>query len=131
MPYLNLLYSAADEAIAPELAAELTRITGETLGKKKELTVVAIRRLTPEQWFVGGEALAPGQTGAVLEIRITEGTNTKAQKAAFVRAAFDALARLLRNLHSTSYVTVHEPSADAWGYGGETQEYRYIRSQVP
>lgn len=130
MPYLNLLYSAADEIRADELAAELTHLTGETLGKKRELTVVTFQRVAPGQWFVGGEALAPGQTGAVLEIRITEGTNTKAQKAAFIRAAFDALGRRLSNLHPTSYVTVHEPAADAWGYGGETQEYRYIRNQL-
>ena len=99
-------------------------------GKKRELTVVAIEPLPVSGWFVGGAALEAGESGAVLEIRITEGTNTKAQKAAFIRAAFDALAAALPGLNPASYVTLHEPPADAWGYSGKTQEYRFIHSQM-
>ena len=131
MPYLKLAYASPAAVAAADLAATLTRITVGLLGKQRELTVVAIDPLPLAGWFVGGAALGEGQSGAVLEIRITEGTNTKAQKAAFVRAAFDALATALPGLHPASYVTLHEPPADAWGYAGQTQEFRFIRSQLP
>ncbi|WP_374245558.1 4-oxalocrotonate tautomerase family protein [Zoogloea sp.] len=130
MPYLKLAYASPAAVAAADLAATLTRITVDLLGKQRELTVVALEPLPPAGWFVGGAALGEGQSGAVLEIRITEGTNTKAQKAAFVRAAFDALATALPGLHPASYVTLHEPPADAWGYAGQTQEFRFIRSQL-
>lgn len=127
MPYLNLSYAAAEALPVAEVAATLTRLTVELLGKKESLTVVSINRVPLDHWFVGGQALAPGQSGAVLEIRVTEGTNTKAQKAAFIREAFDVLVARLAELHPASYVAIHDLPADAWGYLGETQEYRYIR----
>ncbi len=127
MPYLNLSYAASEGLAVAEIAATLTGLTVELLGKKESLTVVSINRVPLDHWFVGGQASVSGQSGAVLEIRITEGTNTKAQKAAFIRAAFGALVARLVNLHPASYVAIHEPPADAWGYSGETQEYRYIR----
>jgi 4-oxalocrotonate tautomerase len=37
---------------------------------------------------------------------------------------------ILGPLHPESYVHVHEVAADAYGYGGLTQELRYIRSRV-
>lgn len=127
MPYLNLSYAAPQALAVADVAATLTALTVELLGKKESLTVVSITRTPIDHWFVGGQALAAGQSGAVLEIRITEGTNTKAQKAAFIRAAFAALAERLVGMHPASYVAIHEPPADAWGYSGETQEYRHIR----
>ncbi len=127
MPYLNLSYAAPDALPVAEVAATLTGLTVALLGKKESLTVVSINRMPVDHWFVGGQALTPGQSGAVLEIRVTEGTNTKAQKAAFIRDAFGALAARLAELHPASYVAIHDLPADAWGYSGETQEYRYIR----
>ena len=129
MPYLKLAYASPTAVATADLAARLTDLTVELLGKKRELTVVAIEPLPVSGWFVGGAALEAGESGAVLEIRITEGTNTKAQKAAFIRAAFDALAAALPGLNPASYVTLHEPPADAWGYSGQTQEFRFVRSQ--
>ena len=36
---------------------------------------------------------------------------------------------LLENLHSESYVYLEEVKADACGFGGLTQEYRYISNK--
>ncbi len=130
MPYLKLANASPADVSTADLATKLTTLTVDLLGKKRELTVVAVEPLPVDSWFVGGTVLGAEASGAVLEIRITEGTNTKAQKAAFIRAAFDALSAALPGLHPASYVTVHEPSADAWGYAGETQEYRHIRAQL-
>ncbi len=126
MPYLNLSYAAPEAPPAAELAASLTRLTVDLLGKKESLTVVRMDRTPSDQWFIGGQALGAGQSGAVLEIRVTQGTNTKVQKAAYLRAVFEVLSANFRDLHPASYVSIHELPADAWGYGGETQEYRFI-----
>ncbi|MBK7847644.1 MAG: tautomerase family protein [Zoogloea sp.] len=126
MPYLNLSYATPEALPVAELAVTLTGLTVDLLGKKESLTVVRIDRTPSDQWYVGGQALAPGQSGAVLEIRITEGTNTKVQKAAYLRAVFAALAAHFKALHPASYVSIHELPADAWGVWGRP-EYRFIR----
>ncbi len=33
-------------------------------------------------------------------------------------------------LNPASYIVVQDVRADAWGYAGETQEYRYIKGKV-
>ena len=126
MPYLNLSYASAEVPSHADLAVVLTDLTVARLGKKRELTVVTVQRVPLADWFLGGAGLGPGQSGALLEIRITAGTNTKGEKAAFIREVFDALEEHLPRLVPASYVNLHEPPADAWGYAGLTQEYRYI-----
>ena len=107
------------------LATALTAITANTLGKRAEVTAVLIEDLPAARWFVGARpAVRPT---ALLEISVTTGTNTDAQKAAFVDAAFAELARQLAPgsaLEEASYVIVREVPASDWGYGGRTQQAR-------
>lgn len=128
MPFLDVKVSRGDTPTeAGELAGELTRLTHELLGKRREVTAVAIDWLPAEQWFIGGEPLAgSGRRSFLLKIEVTTGTNTKDQKAAFVAAVFAAMEKLLGPLAPASYVVIQEVAADAWGYAGRTQEYRYI-----
>ena len=67
-----------------------------------------------------------GQASHRTVIRVTEGTNTKAEKARFVAAVHEGMARLLGPMRPESYVVVEEVRADAWGWGGETQEHRAV-----
>lgn len=131
MPFLDVRISLGSTPDgASEIAVELTRLTADLLGKRREVTAVAIDWLPAEQWFIGGEALAgTGRRSFFLKIEITTGTNTKDQKAAFVAAVFAAMERLLGPLAPASYVVVQEVAADAWGYAGRTQEYRYIEGK--
>lgn len=108
------------------LAAALTTITAEVLGKRPEVTAVLIDELPAARWHVGGapQLLRPS---ALLEISITAGTNSAAQKARFVEAAFAELQRQLApgaTLEPASYVLVREVAATDWGYGGQTQSSR-------
>ncbi|MBI4998758.1 MAG: 4-oxalocrotonate tautomerase family protein [Rhodocyclales bacterium] len=131
MPFLDLKVSRGDTPDdAKAIAGKLTRLTHELLGKRREVTAVAIDWLPAEQWFIGGESLAgSGRRSFFLKIEITTGTNTKDQKAAFVAAVFNAMEKLLGPLAPASYVVIQEVSADAWGYAGRTQEYRYIEGK--
>lgn len=131
MPYLNLkLSDGVTPSAAERVALGLTGLTAEYLGKRRELTSVLVESVPRAQWYVGGEAAEAG--GAVtfyLEVKITRGTNTKDEKARYLRAVFDTLTTLLGNVHPTSYIVLHEVPADAWGYAGHTQEYRYVRGK--
>lgn len=107
------------------LAAALTAITADTLGKRPEVTAVVIDDLPLARWAVGGRTVQ-GVT-ALLEISVTAGTNTEAQKARFIGAAFNELRRQLAPdgaLEEASYVIVRELPASDWGYGGQTQAAR-------
>ncbi len=74
---------------------------------------------------MGGRTLADqGRSSAYVEIKITDETNRRAEKSAYIRAVFDGFSALMPNLHHESYIHVHDVRAGAWGYGGLTQEYR-------
>lgn len=126
MPTLHLKLSPPrDAALYPSLARELTAITEARLGKRPEVTAVLIDALPARHWYVGAQVVQ--RPTAWLEISITAGTNTPAQKAAFIDAAFALLQREWggdQPLEPASYVIVRELPATDWGYGGQTQKAR-------
>lgn len=128
MPYLNIKVSGEpSQAVSEAVAGTLTGLTAELLGKKPELTAVVVESIPARRWFIGGTSLASKVNSSFyVEIKITCGTNTKQQKAAYIRAVFSAMEGLLGKLDDASYIVIHEVAADAWGYQGMTQEYRFI-----
>ena len=130
MPTLTLKTSfALATPAAARAAAALTDLTARCLGKRAEVTAVMVESGRVSAWTIGGEvAHAPT---AWLEIDITAGTNSAAQKAAFIEAAYGVMAALAANeasasegLALASYVIVRELPATDWGYGGRTQQAR-------
>ncbi len=128
MPYLNVKLSAPESPETTErIASTLTALTADVLKKKRELTSVALDYISAQRWYIGGASLAAqGTSTFYLDVKITEGTNTKDEKASYVRQVFAAVESVLGKLHPASYIVIHEVRADAWGYAGATQEYRYI-----
>ena len=104
------------------LARRLTALSAELLGKRREVTAVVVEELWPGRWFIGGRN--PGEATAMLEIRITAGSNSAGEKEAFVAAAWEELQQQLGPLEEASYVVVQEVPAGDWGYGGRTQAAR-------
>jgi 4-oxalocrotonate tautomerase len=101
------------------------------LRKKPELTAVIVERVDPKSWFAGGRSLADQRKASFwLEIKVVDGTNTKDQKEAFIADTFARMGDLLGDLHEESYIHVDEVSADAYGFGGLTQERRYIADRL-
>jgi 4-oxalocrotonate tautomerase len=133
MPILNLKVSAAaSPELSQTLANGLVEITARVLRKKPEVTAVAIDYTAPDHWIVGGKSLAQhGKASFWLDIKIVDGTNTKDEKAEYLREVFALMARSLgQELHDESYILVHEVLADAYGFGGLTQEHRYIAGRL-
>jgi 4-oxalocrotonate tautomerase len=131
MPTLTLKTTAPHDPERDQaLAAALTAITAATLGKRAEVTAVLIEDLPAARWFIGARPVQ--RPTALLEISVTTGTNSTAQKAAFVEAAFAELQRQLAPggaLEEASYVTVREVPATDWGYGGRTQQTRSVAAR--
>ena len=128
MPYLNVKIAAANEPqTTAQVARLLTDLTATVLGKKRELTAVAVEYVSPDAWFIGGQA--PHAPTFYLDIKVTEGTNTKNEKAAYIQQVFSGMEEILGTLAPASYIVVHEVRGDAWGYQAQTQEFRYIKGK--
>jgi len=127
MPILNVRVGAVRTPdLARNIAATLLELTASILGKDPRLTSIAIDWVDPADWFVGGRSLAEqGKTSFYFDIRVTDESNTKDEKARYLRGVFAALRGLLGDLHEESYIHVMDVRAGAYGYGGLTQEYRY------
>jgi 4-oxalocrotonate tautomerase len=127
MPILDVKVSAPrSEELTGRLTATLAELTVSVLGKKPELIAIAVTYVDPRDWFVAGRSLAAqGKSSVYLVIKITDETNTKDEKARFIREAYAAFGRLLPDLHEESYIHVEDVRAAAYGYGGRTQEHRY------
>jgi len=109
-----------------EIAGILLELTTRILGKKPDVTAIAIDYVDPDDWIVGGRSLREqGKSSFYFDIKITDETNTKAEKAQYIAEVFAAFERLLGNLHEESYIYVQDVRAGSYGYGGKTQEYRY------
>lgn len=133
MPTIHALVSSprVDAAAIGEIARTLVSLSGRLLGKAEAVTATVVETIAPEQWFVGTRSLADlGAASFRVVIRVTQGTNDKDEKAAFVAAASAAMARILGATRPESYVVVDEVPADAWGWGGETQEHRVIAARI-
>ncbi|KAF0812417.1 hypothetical protein IGB42_03085 [Andreprevotia sp. IGB-42] len=129
MPYLNLKLTVEPSQQTAERAADiLTELTHTILGKKRELTAIAVEYVPASQWFIGGKALSGQAPSFYLDIKVTDGTNTKDEKARYVREVFAAFEREFGTLQAASYVLVDDVRADAWGWQGKTQEYRYVQA---
>ena len=132
MPILNLKVSAVPlPELSESLAEALVEVTARVLRKRPEITAVAIDYTAPEHWIVGGRTLAQQKKASFwLDIKVVDGTNTKDEKALYLAEVFGLMGRILGDLHPESYVLVHEVPADAYGFGGLTQERRFIAGRL-
>jgi 4-oxalocrotonate tautomerase len=132
MPYINVtLTGSPDAALSARVATEVNALTKTHLRKDPTITAVSVSYIDPQHWFTGGKSLASqGANTFWLDIKVVDGTNTKPEMAAYVEAIFEAMSAMVGDVHTESYVLVHEVPASAYGYGGKTQEYRYISKQL-
>ncbi len=132
MPYLYVRITGDhDPVLAEHVAADLLAITASILGKREEVTSISVDFVPASTWFVGGSRMADKDPSTFyLNIKITEGTNTKDQKAAYVAKAFAAMQALIGPLAPASYIVIDDVRADAWGFEGKTQEQRYIAAKA-
>lgn len=128
MPILEVKVShKPSPEIAKKISDTLIDLTSKVLKKKPNLTSIAIDFVDPEHWFISGKSLKElGKSSFHLNIKVVDSTNTKDEKAQYIAETFAAFSKLLGDLHPESYVYIQDCQADAYGFGGQTQEWRYI-----
>jgi 4-oxalocrotonate tautomerase len=131
MPIIELKLSGQENpALAQQIASEISRLTKDVLKKRPEVTVVTVSFVPEHLWFVNSVSLAELKTRSFhLNIKISDSTNLKVDKADYIKAVHKSLSTLLGDIHPVSYTAIEEMKADAYGYEGLTIEYKYINNQ--
>jgi 4-oxalocrotonate tautomerase len=130
MPYIDIrLTMEPTLAQRDALFTRTTALMEKVMSKRREVTVVSIAAFPKSNWAVNGTALRQNDApGAYVEIKVTQGTNMAREKAAMIAAIGAMLKEVVGDLQLASYVVIHEIPADAWGYDGETQAQRGVRT---
>ena len=129
MPLIQITLTGPQAAPATiqRLQQETTRLMQTLLHKEAALTVVSVSQLPAGAFTANGQAVA---TGACLQALITAGTNSAAEKAAFIFAAKTLLTVTVGPFDAPLYVALHELPADSWGYDGQTQAARKAQTLI-
>ncbi len=131
MPYLNVRVAIPQKKeSADRIVAVLMKHTSEILGKRPEVISIEIDFIEPDTWYVGGVRVSEQKAVTFyLDIKVTEGANTKAEKTSYIRSVFADFDAIFGPITPASYIVIHDVRADSWGFQGLTQEYRFIGSQ--
>jgi 4-oxalocrotonate tautomerase len=129
MPLIKITLSGVpvDAEANVVLQAETTALMAKLLGKRREVTVVAIDHRPGAALAVAGRPATGG--GAFMEAFITAGSNDAGQLANFIAAAHALLRSVVGEGELPIYVVVGELPATAWGYDGQTQAARRLAAQ--
>jgi 4-oxalocrotonate tautomerase len=133
MPLITVTYATSRErpSLKSEIAAAVSELTARILRKDPKVTAIIVKSAEAADWFAGGKSLAEQKLASYwLDIHVSEGTNTKDEKAAYLAAVFARMSELLGPLHEETYLHVDEVKADAYGFGGLSQERRYIAGKL-
>jgi 4-oxalocrotonate tautomerase len=133
MPLITVTYATSRQtpSLKVDIAAAVSDLTAGILHKDPKVTAIIVKSADAADWFAGGKSLAEQKLASYwLDIHVTEGTNTKDEKAAYLAALFQRMEDLLGPLHNETYAHVDEVKGDAYGFGGLTQERRYIAGKL-
>ena len=133
MPLITVTYSSSrhSPSLKSDIAAAVSELTAKVLRKDPKVTAIIVRSVDAADWFAGGRSLAEQKLASFwLDVHVSEGTNTKDEKAAYLAAMFKRMAGILGPLHPETYLHVDEVKGDAYGFGGLTQERRYIAGKL-
>ena len=133
MPLITVSYTSSRQSpsLKADIANAVSELTAEILHKDPAVTAIIVKAVDASDWFAGGKSLAEQKLASYwLDIHVSEGTNTKDEKAAYLAAVFARMGELLGPLHEETYLHVDEVKADAYGFGGLSQERRYIAGKL-
>jgi len=133
MPLITFAYTTSRQSpsLKAEIAAAVTELTARVLHKDPKVTAVVVKSVDAADWFTDGRSLAEQKLASYwIDIHVSEGTNTKDEKAAYLAALFKRMGELLGPLHPVTYAHVDEVRGDAYGFAGLTQERRYIAGKL-
>ena len=111
MPLITVTYSTVRKApsLKAEIASAVSDLTARILRKDPKVTAIIVKSVDAADWFAGGKSLAEQSLASFwLDVHVSEGTNTKDEKAAYLAELFQRMGELLGPLHEESYAHVDE-----------------------
>lgn len=127
MPIIQVKFASHRSTSARAIAEAVADLTETVLKKQRPLMSILVEEVRPEAWFIAGRSLAEhGLATYWLDIKVTDGTNERADVQRFLAAVHERMAALLGPLHPESYAHVHEVDGNAYGYEGRSQNARYF-----
>jgi 4-oxalocrotonate tautomerase len=132
MPLITVSYATSRQASSKaEIAVAVSELTASILHKDPKVTAIIVKSVDAADWFAAGRSLAEQKLASCwIDVHVSEGTNTKDEKAAYIAAVFKRMGEILGPLHQETYLHVDEVRGDAYGFGGLTQERRYIAGKL-
>ena len=125
MPYINVKTNVKQsDELRKKIVDIILENTTNILNKKPEVTSVLVEFVPFDTWNINKDNLKTFN----VDIKITKGTNTKNQKAQYIKETYLNLKEILGDITPASYIIIDEIEGDSWGFEGLTQEYRYIKS---
>lgn len=126
MPYINIRLGATlDDAQRDQLYKKTTFFMNTIMGKRREVTVVHLQEDEPKHWATNAIGLnVKDSTGAYVDIKITDGTNTSEEKSEMIFQTVKMLQDVVGMIQEACYVVVDDIPANSWGYNGKTQAAR-------
>src|ERR1700686_3614916 len=115
MPLITVTYSSSRQVptLKADIAAAVTELTASILHKDPKVAAIIVKSVDAADWFAGGQSLAEQNLASFwLDIHITEGTNTKDEKAAYLAAMFKRMEDMLGPLQNESYLPAADVRAD-------------------
>ena len=95
MPLITVTYSSFRKApsLKAEIASAVSDLTARILRKDPKVTAIIVKSVDAADWFAGGKSLAEQSLASFwLDVHVSEGTNTKDEKAAYLAASSSAWA---------------------------------------
>ena len=99
MPLITVTYSTVRKSpsLKAEIASAVSDLTAKILRKDPKVTAIIVKSVDADDWFAGGKSLAEQSLASFwLDVHVSEGTNTKDEKAAYLAAAIPAHGRTAR-----------------------------------
>src|ERR1044072_6472990 len=91
MPLITVTCSSTRRApsLKAEIASAVSDLTARLLRKAPMVSAVIVKSVDAADWFAGGKSLAEQSLASFwLDVHVSEGTNTKDEKAAYLSALF-------------------------------------------
>jgi len=134
MPYINIqIGKKLSKEQEKKLFQQTTEFMNSVMGKRKEVTVVRTQQSSSQHWSVNSKALTgTDPIAAYVDIKITKGTNTSAEKSEMITKVVQMLQSIVGATQEACYVVIDEIPASSWGYNGITQHKRstFTRSEI-
>src|SRR4030095_11253569 len=89
MPLITVTYSSVRKSpsLKAEIATAVSDLTARILRKDPKVTAIIVKAVDPAHWFAGGKSLGEQSLASFwLDVHVSEVTNTKDEKAAYLAA---------------------------------------------